>query len=705
MLPALCIVHKHKTQQGARNLNRKRITQFLLLLVVQTLALIAVSVLPGITVHTLWGAVALVIAVALIQSLIWWFFIEFFARLPTIFYPFLTFILTGAMVLFFGNLLPGIEINNIWWALTITIILTVVNAVMSSLLAIDEDTAFDRNVTQRMVKKYGAPEPSRVPGFLYLEIDGLSIDILRRAVANGSMPTLKRWLDSGSHKLLQWETDYTSQTGAMQSGILLGSNDNVPAYRWWDRTLGKIIMSGDPRDAAQVEARLSNGKGLLSDGGASRGNMFSGDATESLFTMSSLLNPARGTGPGFYFYLINPFVVARLLTRFFLDIFREWIEAFRQRWRVRRGSKEYHVSARNTAYAFLRSSMGPLLQDMTTYTVISDLLRGVPAIYALYAGYDDLGHFAGMQSREAFEALRETDRYFARIEHSLALAPRPYHTIVLSDHGQSQGPTFESAYGESLETLVKRLADGQVYAASDTNEAQDTLNAALQESVQDNSRTARVVRRLLASRTQDGVVRMGSARSSQTTRQEHDAAQRANVVVLASGSAGLIYLADAKARVSFEQLQSAHPRLISGLVAHPGIGFVLVKSERRGTIAIGRGGINFVDEGLVEGQDPLASFGPNAARHLVRESSFPDCPDLIVNTCFDPLTQELAGFENQVSHHGGLGGPQNRPFLLYPAVLEYNGEPVVWATGVYKLLRGWRVQAQNLEPNTILQTP
>jgi hypothetical protein len=86
----------------------------------------------------------------------------------------------------------------------------------------------------------------------------------------------------------------------------------------------------------------------------------------------------------------------------------------------------------------------------------------------------------------------------------------------------------------------------------------------------------------------------------------------------------------------------------------------------------------------------LAIYGPNAANHLRRESSFSNCPDIIVNTVYDPQTKEAAGFEDQVSHHGGLGGPQNYPFVLRPMALPYDGTPVVGATSVYKLLRSWR---------------
>jgi hypothetical protein len=98
--------------------------------------------------------------------------------------------------------------------------------------------------------------------------------------------------------------------------------------------------------------------------------------------------------------------------------------------------------------------------------------------------------------------------------------------------------------------------------------------------------------------------------------------------------------------------------------------------------------------------NPLAVYGPNAALHLKRETSFEDCPDIVVNSIYDPETEELPGFENQVSHHGGLGGPQNHPFIYHPKELKTNGQPIITAVGAYHVLRGWRdqLQATPLEP-------
>jgi hypothetical protein len=487
----------------------------------------------------------------------------------------------------------------------------------------------------------------------------------------------------------------------MQPGILMGSNEDIPAYRWWDRSLGKMVMSGDPRDTKTIEARLTSGQGLLSNGGASRGNMYSGDAAESLFTFSTLLDRERGRGPGFYLYLFSPFILFRLLTRYVIEVVKELFQQGQQK----RRKDQYIVSSRNFPYAFFRGLMGPILQDLTTYSVLTDIMRGVPAIYALYPGYDDVAHFAGMQTPDALEMLTETDHYFARIERALAYAPRPYHLIVLSDHGQSRGPTFDAAYGMSLEDLVKGLVKGdeKVFAAADTNEAWDNVNALLSESVNANTRTAGVLRRMLQSKMRDGVVAVGPERDAKEATAEEEQVKAAEVVVFASGCTGLINFKSAQTRMTYEQIQDAYPDLVLGLTMHPGIGFVLVKSESNGTMVLSKAGVNYIDVGSVEGHDPLAAYSPNAAELLRRESSFPACPDIIVNTLYDPETQELCGFENQASHHGGLGGPQNFAFILYPASLSYDGAPVVGATSVYKLLHRWRKDVQGA-PELQLET-
>jgi putative membrane protein len=666
--------------------DRLRLYQVITVLVIHAITLIVLALfMDGLVITSFMAALGAAIAYTIAQVAFWFIFIEFLTWLPPLLYPLLTFVLNGVIVTVVANLIPGISIDNWVTGLWITIWLTVVNAIVGGLLSLDEDSIFDRVVVHRISKKKGETTKTDAPGFVFLEIDGLGEAILRRALEGGYMPTLKSWLERGSHRITGWETDFTSQTGAMQTGILLGNNNEVPAYRWWDRLAKRIVMSGDPRDAIALEAKLSTGRGLLSDGGASRGNMFSGDAAESLLTMSTVLDKSHGRGPGFYFYLFSPYVLARLVTRFIIEILIEWKDA----WLQKRRKDPYRVSARNPAYAFLRAFMGPFLQDLETYMVISDVLRGIPAIYALYAAYDDLSHFAGMGSPESFKCLHEMDRYFARIEKALEGAPRPYHMVVLSDHGQTLGYTMKNKFDLSLEELVDALivGEGEVYEAQKTHETWDKMGALLSESIQEDTRTAHFLGSVLKSRRKGDAVEVGP-------KAEDEKARASKAVVVASGGAGLIYLPNSEVRLTQEQIQEAHPELLVGLVKHPAIGFVLVRSKEFGDMVIGKGGFYYLDDDKIEGENPLAPYGRNAARHIKRESSFSNCPDILVNTVYDPQTELMYCLENQVSHHGSLGGPQNFPFVLHPVNLSTGDEPIVTAEGLYRVLRGWRDQMQ-----------
>jgi hypothetical protein len=64
-------------------------------------------------------------------------------------------------------------------------------------------------------------------------------------------------------------------------------------------------------------------------------------------------------------------------------------------------------------------------------------------------------------------------------------------------------------------------------------------------------------------------------------------------------------------------------------------------------------------------------------------------PDILVISMYDPATQEVAAFEELVGNHGGLGGPQREPFLLYPASFDPGPRPIVGAAHLHDVLKGW----------------
>ena len=128
---------------------------------------------------------------------------------------------------------------------------------------------------------------------------------------------------------------------------------------------------------------------------------------------------------------------------------------------------------------------------------------------------------------------------------------------------------------------------------------------------------------------------------------------------------------------------------MEALASHPGVGLVLVRSERFGPVALGAGGLRHLDDGHVDGQDPLAPFGPLAEASLRRLDGFSNVGDLAVISMVDPETGEVAAFEELVGSHGGLGGAQTDAFLLYPASFAEPPEPIVGAPAVHRVLVGW----------------
>ena len=161
---------------------------------------------------------------------------------------------------------------------------------------------------------------------------------------------------------------------------------------------------------------------------------------------------------------------------------------------------------------------------------------------------------------------------------------------------------------------------------------------------------------------------------------------------MASGCLGLISFPREPGRWTLERMQQRHPRLIEALREHPGIGFLLVRSERHGAIVLGERGASYLDEERVEGEDPLAPFGTRAAAHVKRTDGFSHCPDIVLNSTYWRASDEVAAFEELVGSHGGMGGSQSFPFVLHPVELELPREELVGAETVHRHLRRWLVQ-------------
>src|SRR5690606_35625217 len=139
-------------------------------------------------------------------------------------------------------------------------------------------------------------------------------DTLGVAVEAGLAPTLYRWLRTGTHRLSTWWARVPATTPASQAALLYGDSSAVPAFRWWDRELGRLLVANRPADAAEIERRLAAPPGatpLLGPRAAAVSMMFSGGAGTNVLVMSTAGRADIGPGPAFLRMFASPFVLVR----------------------------------------------------------------------------------------------------------------------------------------------------------------------------------------------------------------------------------------------------------------------------------------------------------------------------------------------------------------------------------------------------------
>ncbi len=654
------------------------------LITAATLVLLGL-LLPGVEVTSFGAALIAAALIGLFNALVWPFVVRLALPFTVLTLGIGVLVLNGAMILAVAAISRGLVVSGLLSGIIVVVGLTLINTLVTSLLGIDDDDFYYRNVIKRRALRSGEAIETDVPGVLFLEVDGLAHAVVSRAIRDGNTPTLARWLREGSHRLIVWETDWSSQTGACQAGLLHGSNDDLPAFRWWEKDRNSLMVSNHPRDAMEIERRVSNGRGLLAADGASRANLLSGDAPHSLLTMSTVLRrdrPGR-IGQDYFAYFANPYNVARTLVLFVGEVISECWSAAQQR---RRDVKPR--VRRAFPYPLVRAWTTVIQRDLQVQALIGDLYAGRPVVYTTFLGYDEVAHHSGIERPDTLATLREIDRQFARIEAAVQDAPRPYHLVVLADHGQTQGATFEARYGTTLKKLVEEACAAEsVESATPGDEAVGYLSASLTEASRGDNALARTVRRATERRTVDGAVVIGKEERQETTWEKREIPPE--VIVVASGCLGLISFPRESGRVTLEQIHERYPHVISTLRDHPGIGFMLARSEQYGAIVVGEQGLSFLDEDRVEGEDPLAPFGPNAAQHVKRTDAFPNCADIMVNSTYWPETGEVAAFEELVGSHGGLGGTQSYPFVLVPRDWALPKEPIIGAEAMHLQMRRW----------------
>lgn len=597
----------------------------------------------------------------------------------TIFWPLLTRILMPFLVLTFGVgslvlnglilvLLQGTVDYQIggWGLILVPLIMAVITTVLSFILTADDESTYYRAVL-RDAEKHRKGDVKDYPGVIIVEIDGLAKNVLCEAIEKGDMPNTKKLIEDKSHILREWETDLSSQTGASQAGILHGNNEGITAFRWIEKSNGNQMMQcSGPENVIKIEKRITNGNGLLVDNGASRSNLFSGDTDNVIFTLSKIVDVQKLYNKAWFSVFSNPSNFARIIVLFFwemlLEISSQITHSIRNiRPRIKRG----------IVYIPVRAGTNVFMREINTYTLIGDMMTGdVDIAYSTYLGYDEIAHHSGVRDKDSFYALKGMDKQIGRLVEAEKYAKRDYQLVIQSDHGQTNGATFTQRYGETFEDFVKGLLphDMHVYAKMSSNEDH-------------NSETFIPFNKQIKGFKK----RTNKIRNKEVN--EKDELSESEVIILASGNLAMIYLTQWTHRLTYEEITSKFPNLLPGIVDNEYVGFILVRSKEKGDMAIGLEGTYYLDSDEIEGKNPLEGYGKNVVRHLKRNSNFDHTPDILVISFYDPVANEVCAFEELVGSHGGVGGEQSKPFILYPSSWDVSSDEIIGAESIYEILK------------------
>ncbi len=561
-------------------------------------------------------------------------------------------------------------------------------------------------------------------GLLVVMLDGLGMPTLRRAMEGGQAPNLARWSES-THELTTWWATIPSTTPASMAGFLYGDESTVPAFRWWDRRAGRLLAASSPNDARLMESRFSAARpGLLAGGGTAISTTFTGGAKRAYLTISNARSRGLGSGSAYVRFFARPLLLPGALALTVGEVVKEMYQARRQRVR----GVQPRIQ-RRPGYMALRGLTNVLLRKLNLSLVAQEMAAGRPVILVDFVDYDEIAHHAGPERPEALRALEGLDGVLQALQQVARTCTTEYELVVVSDHGQALGTTFEQLTGHTLAARVHALMGfaptGPVETGTDgSGEDFAPVNALLDA--------------VLGRRTKDParlVLGPDGPRARPPSPEGLDAVGRPVVAVTGGGNLGMIWFPRLPRRPTLSSIACGWPRLVPGLLATDGIGLVMAIDDDSVPIVMSARGARrlwladpaddthssadpaddthssapepVVADVEVTGSDPLAGYPSRTAADLVRLASVSDCGDLVVISTVDE-SGRVHAFEHQVGSHGGA---QNYGVLLHPrdwttdsplaeVVPELGPDPVLIGPGaVYTQLSSWRDSWVGTEPS------
>ena len=77
--------------------------------------------------------------------------------------------------------------------------------VLQVIVGTNDDDTYTLRVVRRIARRQHVESQTAGTGIVFLEIDGLALPVLRRAMRDGNAPTMARWAEEDGYELVEWE--------------------------------------------------------------------------------------------------------------------------------------------------------------------------------------------------------------------------------------------------------------------------------------------------------------------------------------------------------------------------------------------------------------------------------------------------------------------------------------------------------------------
>lgn len=532
----------------------------------------------------------------------------------------------------------------------------------------------------------GIPEnilKGRERGFVILQIDGLSCSMLRRAMARGQAPFLKRLVTRRGYRFRPLFIGLPTSTPAVQFGLFHGDNFGIPGFRWLEKREQVYVDFGNPLSAGWVEERMAARvrPGLLTYGSCYT-SLITGGAKRAVFTTSTLSQYRLFSGLRqfdlFLAGLLSPYYALATFT----EGCRQWWLEFTLQLRLwrRTGRFTFH-----DYFPLMRIIAHVIFRNWTTFGVRLDIFRGVPAIYANFIGLDDVAHHHGAKHPHLWGIIKDIDRSIRQIDQAIRQQKhRPYDLFILSDHGIAPSVPFEERFGVTLERLVRDLVGREVFIPQPHPEVSRRIAALLAELAALEERVARRYRPLVVQAARFLIRRL--PREQERFDWEH----LKDLTLTFSSAFAHLYLHVAPERLKLSEIAALYPRLIPGLLEHPGIGGLLVLTEdgpylltRAVEVALGDGDSR--SPRLPRALDDHREHARYLARQLAYLGSMPNVGDVVIFGAYLADRGVVINFEGHRGTHGTYQAEQLDAFFISPPHVDWRIEGVTNSKDLYPL--------------------